>query len=83
MHRMALMVGCTVFSLILLATPASLAEDAEEAAVTSPLDFKMADIDGNEVDLAKYKGKVVMIVNVASKCGLTPQYKELEALYQK
>jgi glutathione peroxidase len=41
------------------------------------------DIDGNEVDLAKYKGKVVMIVNVASKCGFTPQYEQLEAVYKK
>lgn len=47
------------------------------------LDHKMTDIDGKEVDLAQYKGKVVMIVNVASKCGLTPQYEQLEAMYAK
>ena len=40
----------------------------------SVLDFKVKSIDGKEVDLSKYKGKVVLIVNVASKCGLTPQY---------
>ena len=50
---------------------------------TSPLDFKVTNIDGQEVDLAAYKGKVVMIVNVASKCGLTPQYEQLQALYAK
>jgi glutathione peroxidase len=49
----------------------------------SPLDFKVKDIDGKDVNLADYKGKVVMIVNVASKCGFTPQYKALESLYTK
>ncbi len=37
--------------------------------------FTMKDIDGNDVPLSKYKGKVLVIINVASKCGLTPQYK--------
>src|SRR3954453_21230453 len=50
---------------------------------TSVLDFKVKDIDGKEVDLSKYKGDVLLIVNVASKCGLTPQYKGLESTYEK
>ena len=45
--------------------------------------FKMKDIDGKEVDLSKYKGKVVIIVNVASKCGHTPQYADLEKFYNE
>ena len=47
------------------------------------LDHKVIDIDGKEVDLAKYKGQVVLIVNVASKCGLTPQYEQLVELHKK
>ena len=50
---------------------------------TSVLDFHMKDIDGKDVDLAKYHGKVLLIVNTASQCGNTPQYKDLEAIYEK
>jgi glutathione peroxidase len=50
---------------------------------TSPLDFTMQDIDGHDVDLGRYKGQVVLIVNVASKCGFTPQYQQLQELYDK
>ena len=47
-----------------------------------PLDFTVKDIDGKDFDLAQLKGKVVLFVNVASKCGFTPQYEGLEKLYQ-
>ena len=50
---------------------------------SAALGFKVQSLDGKDVDLGKYQGKVVLIVNVASKCGLTPQYSELEALYKK
>ncbi len=45
--------------------------------------FKVEDLSGKEFDFASLKGKKIMIVNTASKCGLTPQYKELEALYKE
>jgi len=50
---------------------------------TNVLGHKVKDIDGKDVSLADYKGKVVLIVNTASKCGLTPQYEGLEAVYKK
>ena len=46
-------------------------------------DFKVEDVDGNEFDFSKLKGKKVLIVNVASKCGLTPQYEQLQELYDE
>lgn len=46
-------------------------------------DFKVKTLEGNDFDFASLKGKKVMIVNTASKCGFTPQYKDLEELYEK
>ena len=71
---------------------AALATAAVSRAVTaadgdkkpsSVLDFKVQDIDGKNVDLAKFKGEVLLVVNTASNCGHTPQYKGMEELYGK
>lgn len=53
------------------------------SAQTSVYDFKVKDDAGKEVSLSDYKGKVLLIVNTATRCGFTPQYNELEALYEK
>ena len=51
-------------------------------AQTSVLNFTVKDRKGNDVALSEYNGKVLLIVNTATKCGFTPQYEELEALYK-
>ena len=72
-----------LFALGLIAASLNAAEPTTQPTAGSPLDYTVKDIDGHDVNLNQYKGKVVLLVNVASKCGYTPQYKGLEALYEK
>lgn len=57
--------------------------DAREGKMQSMYDFTMKNIDGQETPLGNFKGQVALVVNVASRCGFTPQYEGLETLYQK
>jgi glutathione peroxidase len=58
-------------------------KEGETMVEKSALDFTMKSIDGKDVKLDSYSGKVLLLVNVASKCGYTPQYEGLESVYEK
>jgi glutathione peroxidase len=69
----------------MLSTLLTFALAASPATPSTPMsvyDFQVKSIDGKDVSLSAYKGKALMIVNTASKCGFTPQYKGLEELYE-
>ncbi|MBI4976354.1 MAG: glutathione peroxidase [Spirochaetes bacterium] len=70
------------FTLIAIISVFALAA-AKEKPMKTIYDFTVKNIDGKEVSLADFKGKTVLIVNVASKCGFTPQYEGLEKIYKK
>jgi glutathione peroxidase len=91
-HSLRHLLGFAGFSSCLIALAASAqaspatqptAVAAVAPAPASPLDFKVITIDGKEANLADYKGKVVLIVNVASRCGFTSQYAGLQKMYEK
>ncbi len=63
----------TLFALLMIFT----------ASAGSVYDFKMSSIDGKTIDFSAYKGKTLLIVNTASKCGYTPQYEELQKLHDQ
>ena len=68
----------SIFSLIL-----GLATAAQAAPPASVYDFTLKSIDGQPTPLSEYRGKVLLLVNVASRCGYTPQYTTLESIYEK
>jgi glutathione peroxidase len=70
-------------SFALVAVPRLYAQNKGSQSVAPIHQIKMKGLDGKELDFAKYKGKVVLIVNVASECGYTPQYKGLQELSKK
>jgi glutathione peroxidase len=69
-----------VFSLIAVSGGMALAAAGPAKSV---LDFSMESIDGQETPLEQFRGKVLLLVNTASKCGFTPQYKQLEEVYKR
>ncbi|GAB2964783.1 glutathione peroxidase [Hymenobacter coalescens] len=80
----AALAACGARSASTTNAPTTMPETAATAAARgSVYDFTVNDINGKPVTLSQYKGKKLLIVNTASECGYTPQYKELEELYKK
>ncbi len=77
---MALILGVIILIPIITSSMFS-KEDQKGVVMKSIYDFAMKDIDGKEVKMENYKGKVMLIVNVASKCGFTSQYEGLQKIY--
>ena len=66
-----------------IANQSDIAQIEQNVSKKTIYDFTMKDIDGKDVALSQYKGKVVLVVNTASKCGNTPQYEDLQKLYEQ
>lgn len=73
----------TVCVFSVLASGMFVSAEEKKGDVPPLLKHEMKSLTGKKVDLGKYKGKVLLVVNVASQCGATPQYKPLEALHEK
>ncbi len=78
----ALLLSCAAQTSNTAITNPSIAVTAPVAA-KSIYDFKVEGLEGGTIDFSTFKGKKILIVNTASKCGFTPQYEDLEALYKK
>jgi glutathione peroxidase len=77
----AVFVCSTVFAVALFSRASGATDSGEK--MNSIYDFTLKDIDHKEVNLGQYRGKVVLVVNVASRCGFTPQYEGLQKVYLK
>jgi glutathione peroxidase len=88
MYKRYLMAALLVVGIVLIAcsranTASQNPKTESSMNATSIYDFTLKSIDGKEVSLAEYKGKKMLLVNVASKCGYTPQYKDLQEFYSQ
>ncbi len=74
---------CALATVVGLAAAAQGADSPQPSATPPALNFSMKSLHGKDIPLRSYQGKVLLVVNVASKCGLTPQYQQLVALHEK
>uniref|UniRef100_A0A7C4LJ46 Glutathione peroxidase n=1 Tax=Schlesneria paludicola TaxID=360056 RepID=A0A7C4LJ46_9PLAN len=72
-----------LLAVLVSASVLTVAAGAAEKSTPAVLNFKMKSLAGKDIDLAQYQGKVLLIVNVASQCGATPQYRQLQELHEK
>ncbi|MES2574743.1 MAG: glutathione peroxidase [Bacteroidota bacterium] len=77
------LIACGIFLFTIISCQSQNKQSKTAMEKQTIYQFKVKDLSGETFDFASLKGKKIMIVNTASKCGLTPQYKELEALYKE